>query len=99
MAFQNSTYDLTAEEKAAVVAIDRTYVYALRAGSAPSPVPSDADLLVIKTLIRACRGRGMAQPLTLLLGMYCDASPARTWASDMPTPAATNDRPAEEFVE
>ena len=94
--FRNATYDLTAEELAAAKALDVTYVNALRLGTSPALAPTDPETVVIRTMIRACRGRGIARPVDLLLGAYYGASTARPAVSDCTNvPGLTTDRTIE----
>ena len=67
MALKNATHDLDGTARAAVVAANIAGVEAARAGTATIHADESA---VIAAVFQACRGRGVANPLAILLAEY-----------------------------
>lgn len=76
MAIRNATYDLTAEELAAVKAADAAGHASALAGVAAA---TSEELNALPAMLRALRGRGHTHVMSDLLNMYYSASSARAW--------------------
>ena len=74
MALKNATWDLDSTARAAVVAANLVGVEAARLGTATLDASETA---VIGALVQACRGRGIANPLAILLAEYDRAEGSR----------------------
>lgn len=76
MALKNATTDLDANARAAVLAANINGVEAARAGTAAIHASETA---IVNALFAACRGRGIANPVALLLAEYDKAQGSRAF--------------------